>query len=138
MTTAQVNLILEANAALIERADTQHVESYFSPRYVVHVGGAQRRGHSSVRGFVDALGKAFSDLSVSVDVLVEAEDTVCWQRTIRGRHAGAFQGFPASGRTIEWRDMVVSRFEQGVIAEEWAVTDLAETLLRARDGHDAD
>jgi hypothetical protein len=30
--------------------------------------------------------------------------------------------------------MVVSRFERGLIAEEWVVTDLAEQLLMARKG----
>ena len=32
------------------------------------------------------------------------------------------------------RDMVVSRFEGGLIAEEWVVTDLAERLLLTRKG----
>jgi predicted ester cyclase len=43
-------------------------------------------------------------------------------------------GFPATGRRVVWRDMIVSRFVDGVIAEDWVVTDLAERLLLARKG----
>jgi hypothetical protein len=35
-------------------------------------------------------------------------------------------------RRIVWRDMVTSRFRDGLIAEEWAISDLAERLLLAR------
>jgi hypothetical protein len=31
-----------------------------------------------------------------------------------------------------WRDMVTSRFEGGLIVEDWVISDLAEQLLRAR------
>jgi hypothetical protein len=41
-------------------------------------------------------------------------------------------GFPATGRPIVWRDMVTSRFQDGRIAEDWVLTDLAERLLLAR------
>ena len=57
-----------------------------------------------------------------------------WQRTHRGTHKGDFRGFPATGRRIVWRDMIVTRFRGGLIAEEWAISDLAERLLRARKG----
>jgi predicted ester cyclase len=49
-------------------------------------------------------------------------------RTHRGTHQADFMGVPASGRSVTWRDMVVTRYEAGKIAEEWAVSDLAEQL----------
>jgi hypothetical protein len=63
---------------------------------------------------------------------VEGEDRVAWQRTLRGIQQGDYKGFPATGRLIVWRDMVTSRFRDGLIAEDWVITDLAERLLRAR------
>ncbi|HRW61363.1 MAG TPA: ester cyclase, partial [Defluviicoccus sp.] len=60
------------------------------------------------------------------------KDRVAWQRTLRGKHLGAFKGFPPSERPLVWRDMVTSKFRNGQIAEEWIVTDLAERLLAAR------
>jgi hypothetical protein len=34
-----------------------------------------------------------------------------------------------SGQILTWRDMVVSRFENGRIAEEWNVSELAGEML---------
>jgi predicted ester cyclase len=33
---------------------------------------------------------------------------------------------------VQWSDQVISEIEDGRIAEEWLVTDLAEQLLLAR------
>jgi predicted ester cyclase len=76
--------------------------------------------------------RAFADLQVEVEILVKAKDRVAWQRTIRATQKGDFKGFPATGRRIVWRDMVTSRFRDGLIAEDWFITDLAERLLLAR------
>ena len=62
--------------------------------------------------------EAFSDLQVKVEILAESKDRVAWQRTLLGAHRGDFRGFPATGRPIAWRDMVTSRFRDGLIAED--------------------
>ena len=57
---------------------------------------------------------------------------IAWQRTLRATHKGDYMGFPATGKKLVWRDMVTSRFQDGLIQEDWVITDLAEQLLRAR------
>jgi predicted ester cyclase len=76
--------------------------------------------------------RAFPDAEVEVEILAESKDRVAWQRTLRATHQGSFKGFPATGRPIVWRDMVVSRFRDGLIAEDWLIPDLAERLLLGR------
>ena len=78
--------------------------------------------------------EAFSDVAVDVDILVESGDRVAWQRTMRATHSGPYAGFPATGKSLVWRDMLTTRFEGDRIAEEWGVSDLAERLLLARKG----
>ncbi|WP_162026491.1 MULTISPECIES: ester cyclase [unclassified Lentimonas] len=63
---------------------------------------------------------------------MEGEDRIAWQRTVRGIQNAALLGFPATKRPIIWRDMVTSRFQDGLFAEDWVITDLAERLLLAR------
>lgn len=121
-----------ANAHLIEQGSIERIDDYFSTEYFVHLGSSSRKGHAAVRGFAKALHKSFSQLRVEVEILMEADDRISWQRTSHGTQTGAFQGFPASGIEITWRDMVVSRFEDGRITQEWVVTDMAEALLRSR------
>jgi predicted ester cyclase len=89
-------------------------------------------GHDTIRKVLGLYRRAFPDVRVQVEILVESKNRVAWQRTLRATHTGDFRGFPATGRPIVWRDMVTSRFRDGLIAEDWLLTDLAERLLLAR------
>jgi predicted ester cyclase len=122
-----------ANEALITHGNQEVIGDFFTPEYLVHVtDGEIRGGHDAIRKILDMLQGAFRHFRVEVEILVEGQDRVAWQRTLRATHQGNFKGFPATGREITWRDMITSRFEDGRIAEEWVVTDLAERLLLSR------
>lgn len=133
MTRSLSTAIKAANAALLVRGDLASVGEFFAPDYVAHVTGRDfRGGHAWVRRYVRMVRRGFTDLEVEVEILLVGKDRVAWQRTLRGRHTGAFMGFPATGRKVVWRDMVTSRFRRGRIAEDWVASDLAERLLLAR------
>lgn len=123
--------IQAANWALIGNGNLDAVGEFFTPDYVAHLTERDMEGHDAIRGFLGMLQSAFPDLQIEVEILVEGENRVAWQRTLRGTHQGDFMGFSASGRQIVWRDMVTSRFCDGLIAEDWAISDLAERLLHA-------
>jgi len=46
-----------------------------------------------------------------------------------GNSSREFTGVAPSGRNLTWRDMVVTRFAGGKVAEEWVVSDLSAQLL---------
>lgn len=124
-----------ANQDLFVRGDLDTIPEHFTPDYVVQLAaGRALRGHDAIRAAVTLTRRAFPVLTVEVELLVESGDRVAWQRTFRGVQAGAYHGFPASGREIVWRELVVSRFEGGRVAEERLVSELAERLLMSRKG----
>lgn len=123
-----------ANESLLVNGNDA-ADRFFAPGYVAHGTGRDLTGGpDAVRRFVGMLHGAFSNLEVTVDILAETADRVAWQRTLAGTQSGSYMGFPATGRRVVWRDMIVSRFVDGVIAEDWVVTDLAERRLLARKG----
>jgi predicted ester cyclase len=124
--------IKAANRTLIAEGNTDAVGEFFTADYVAHATDQEIRGNGAIRKWVLDLKRAFPDLQVEVDLLVEAKDRLAWQRTLQGSQQGSFRGFPATGRRMIWRDMVVSRFRDELIAEDWVVTDIVERLLRAR------
>ena len=125
--------ILAANTALLAKGKLDSVGEFFAKDYAAHLTDQDMTGgHDAIRKFVELYRQAFPDLEVDVKILVEGKDRVAWQRTLRGTHKGDFKGFPATGRAIVWRDMVTSRFRDGLIAEDWSISDLAERLLVAR------
>lgn len=129
-TLSQIN---KANAALLERGEAGVVEEYFSPDYIVHITGKDiTGGHDLIRKVVVMYQKAFSDITTTIEILAQQDDRVSWQRIIRATHRSPFKGFPATNRQMVWREMITSRFKDGLIAEEWFLTDLAEQLLFAR------
>jgi steroid delta-isomerase-like uncharacterized protein len=121
-----------ANSALLANGRVGALGEFFTPDYVAHGTDKGMTGHGAIRRFVAMYRRAFRDIQVEVEILVKAKDRVAWQRTVRATHKGNFKGFPATGRPIVWRDMVTSRFRDGLIAEDWVISDLAERLLLAR------
>lgn len=122
-----------ANESLITKVEYDAVPKFFSPGYIAHLTDQDvAGGHKLVRAFMELYQRAFPHLKVQVEILLEGVDRIAWQRTLRAKHEGAFKGFPASGREIVWRDVVTSRFQDGLIAEEWMISDLAERLLLSR------
>ncbi len=65
---------------------------------------------------------------MEVTVLMQAGDTIAWQRTFSGTHEAEIAGIPPSGQKVKWRDIVVSRFDGEKIAEDWTVSELAGEL----------
>jgi predicted ester cyclase len=132
MERSHASIIRAANHALIEQADIDAVADYFAPHYVAHATDADFHAHDFIRSFIATIRRAFPDLRSEVEILVESDDRVAWHRTLRATHKGAFKGFPPTGKPIVWRDAVTSRFEDGLIVEDWVISDLAERLLGAR------
>jgi steroid delta-isomerase-like uncharacterized protein len=133
MSRSLASKIEAANSALIVNGDLGVVGKFFAPDYVAHLTDQDMTGgHGAIRRVLGMYRRAFPDLQVELEILVKAKDRVAWQRTLRATHKGDFKGFPATGRPIVWRDMVTSRFRDGLIAEDWVITDLAERLLLAR------
>lgn len=135
MTESHKAVIERANQALFAERDTDAADEYFTAGYRAHGTGRDLTGGpAAVRRYLGTLLDAFESLEVDVEVLAEDGERVAWHRTLAGAQTGAFMGFPATGRRVVWRDMLVSRFEGDRIAEEWVVTDLAAALLQARKG----
>jgi predicted ester cyclase len=133
MPRSLASIIHAANDALIAGNNIDAIGDFFTEDYVTHltdqdIGG----GHEAIRKALGMLHHAFPKIEVEVEILVEGKDRVAWQRTLRATHAGGYMGFPPTGRPLVWRDMIVSVFRDGRMAEDWFITDLAERLLRAR------
>ncbi len=125
--------ILSATSALFQDGRIETIGKHFAPDYVVHTTGQDLHGGVKlIRSVIELYRGAFPDLKVDVQFFLESADTVSWQRTMRATHTGAFKGFPPTGQPMVWREMVLSRFRNSLIVEEWVVTDLAERLLFAR------
>ncbi len=119
-----------ANDEILGKGNLGVVDKIFATDYVVHAGGKDHKGHAFVRRFVGLLSSAIPDIRVvEVAILNQAADTIVWERTLSGTHEAELARIPPTGRKVKWRDIVVTSFDGGKIAEEWTVSELAGELV---------
>ena len=93
------------------------IPDVYHPDFVDHVNSLEYRGHEGARRSVALYLELFPDLSFVVDEQVSEGDRVASRWTLRGTHRG---------RSVTLRGIVISRFEDGRIIEDWAASDTME------------
>jgi steroid delta-isomerase-like uncharacterized protein len=118
----------------MESGDTDAVYEFFSPEFKSHV--SDRVGFT--RGTDARLGEqtwwnnvrsAFPDMTFTVDLLVEQDDIVVSNWTVRGTHTGtAFYDVPPSGKPVVINGTGILRIRDGQIVEHWGGPHCQEGL----------
>ncbi len=112
---------------VINGRDLDAVADIYADDYVYHgAGGLTLRGPAAVREFAAAILAASSDRRAVVERQVVEGHRVVTQFTSRGTRTGSFQGRPPTGREWVTEGIVISRIEDGRIAEDWEVTRSSE------------
>ncbi len=112
----------------INGGDEAVLEYLVHPDYVYRTPGEEIVGREGLAAMFRGYRSAFPDMALSVqDILVDGDKTVL-DFSLRGTHRGDFMGIAASGRPFEIRGVVISRFRDGKIAEEWELMDVMGLL----------
>jgi ubiquinone/menaquinone biosynthesis C-methylase UbiE/predicted ester cyclase len=99
--------------------DLDGIASVYHPDFVDHVNRLEYRGHDGARRSVALYLELFPDLRFEVEEQVSEGDRVASRWTLRGTH---------KGRAVELRGIVISRFEDGRIIEDWAASDTLDLV----------
>lgn len=99
------------------------VDELAHPDYVYRNPTEELRGAEAVKGLFAAYRAGFPDFHVHVDERVADGDRIAQAFTLTGTHRGEFMGIPATGKAIKVHGVVISRFADGKIVEEWEVID---------------
>ena len=93
------------------------IPDVYHPEFVDHVNALEYHGHEGARRSVALYLELFPDLRFVVDEQVTEGDCVASRWTLNGTHRG---------RSVTLRGIVISRFEDGRIIEDWAASDTIE------------
>jgi ubiquinone/menaquinone biosynthesis C-methylase UbiE/predicted ester cyclase len=99
--------------------DLDGIARDYHPDFVDHVNRFTYSGHDGARRSVALYLELFPDLRFEVEDQVTEGDKVASRWTLRGTHRG---------RPVELRGIVISRFEEGRIIEDWAASDTMELV----------
>ena len=94
--------------------DLDSASRYYSSEFVDHVNGREFRGLEGVRQSVDLYTKVLADLTLVVEDQVTEGDRVTSRFVVSGT---------ISGKRVRFNGITISRFKDGVIVEDWSVTD---------------
>ncbi len=117
------------NQVLVNEGDFDRIPEFIAESYVMHTPTGAETGPELIRDFVSALRTAFPDLEVETEVLAVDGDKVVWRRTHHGTHEGEFMGVAPTGRSVTWQAIVVTRYDEGLVVEEWGASTLGAALL---------
>jgi len=127
--TDQHTAIIRECFAYATKGDRAGLERILSPDFVIYVP-EEHRGVDGLLEMVETFRSALPDLAVTVDHQFADGDYVATRFTVRGTHDGELLGAPPTGRPVAVTGITVSRCEDGRIAEEWELVDVAGLLQR--------
>jgi steroid delta-isomerase-like uncharacterized protein len=88
----------------------------------------QATGPQAVKVVFATLHRAFPDLRVTIDDLIEEGDKVVARQTVTGTHQGEYMGLPPTGKSVTYDEIFILRFANGRIAEIWGVVDVLSQM----------
>jgi steroid delta-isomerase-like uncharacterized protein len=118
--------LLAKYSAAMDSGDTDAVFEFWSEDFHSHVTervSPERLG-SDVRGeeveWWRQVRSSFPDMVFTVDLLIESDDMVVSNWTVKGTHTGTpFYDVPASGAPVEINGTAILRIRDGQIVEHW-------------------
>jgi steroid delta-isomerase-like uncharacterized protein len=68
--------------------------------------------------------RAYPDLHITIEDLIEEGDKVVSRNTVTGTHHGEYMGLPPTGKSVTYNEIFIVRFAAGRVAETWGVVDV--------------
>ena len=103
---------------------SQTVDKVFDPDVKQHTPFEATGTQALKEGVVARLYRAFPDLHITLEDLIEEGDKVVEKDLVTGTHQGEFNGLPPTGRSVSYHEIFIMRFANGRIAEIWGVVDI--------------
>jgi predicted ester cyclase len=122
-------------AEALNRHDLAALDRFCGEDYAWHgMGGTEVRGREAFRRAVELFFIAFPDIYAEVlDIIVDGDRAAVRYRE-SGTHLGELDDLPPTGRTAAWDGVAIYRVADGLLVEEWSVSDRL-AMLEAIGAH---
>lgn len=105
------------------RHDLARYRALYAPTALIHGFAPVPLGIDAVLGGYSAFFAGFPDLRLAVEETLVEGERIAVRFTIRGVHAGVFQGIPPTDRPIEVQGFSILHFRDGFVVERWNQLD---------------
>lgn len=115
-------------AEFIERVwnkgDLAYADELFHPAATSPSAPDLPTGATAVKQLAGMVRTAFPDYSMRIEQIVGEDDKVGARFVQTGTHDGEFMGLSPTGRSVEWTETGILRFEGGKVVESWYEADI--------------
>jgi steroid delta-isomerase-like uncharacterized protein len=123
-TAAKNMAMIQAYVDAANRGDASYLDEYLAPDYVHH-GPARDLDANGFKAFHQMVLFAFPGLTFTIDDMFAAGDEVVTRWTLHGVQKGEFRGIAPTGKAVTVTGIIISRFENGRVVEEWEEANMA-------------
>lgn len=126
--------ILEANKASARqffqdidesRGSLEFIDNWMTPDFQSHFNSPDAMDLAAYRQFMSDALNAFPEMRHDIHYMVAENDLVALGITLHMVHTGEYLGIAPTGQSIAVEEIVVLKFANGKIVEEWGVFDFA-------------
>ena len=104
---------------------SQTIDELVEPDAVIHTPlPIEATGAQLLKEVFARLHRAFPDLHITIEDLIEEGDKVVSRNMVTGTHQGEYMGIPPTGKSVTYNEIFILRFTGGRIAETWGVVDV--------------
>ena len=125
---ATVRRLLDAMNTGDAELVSQTIDEVFEPDVKQHSPFEATGTQTLKENVVARLYRAFPDLHITIEDLIEEGDKVVEKDTVTGTHQGEYNGLPPTGKSVSYSEIFIMRFVNGRIAEIWGVVDLLSQM----------
>lgn len=119
---------------VVNGGDYSLVTTYIATDYRYHgIGGMAAAGPEGFASAIREFRTALPDLRSEIKNIVSEGDFVVLRFDFTGTHAGPFLGIAATGKTVHFEGMIMRRFRNSQVIEDWDFFDMPTVLKQIQE-----
>jgi steroid delta-isomerase-like uncharacterized protein len=117
------NLMTRFYDEVMSKGNLDAIDELVSPDYIEHDDDSLAPGREGLKQHVSMIRRGFPDMTVKIEDMVIDGNRGAARTSIQATHSGEFMGMPPTGKRVEITGMDFVRFDGGLSAEHWGMTD---------------
>jgi steroid delta-isomerase-like uncharacterized protein len=113
---------------VVNNHDFAVLDAIIGPTFCVVPDDQGMQGPEGMKQFLAWLFTIFPDIHYTVEDVIAEEDRVVARARARATHQGEYLGHPATGKPVEYAEILIFRAVDGRITEWWLALDRLSIL----------
>lgn len=124
MTLSKQKKIIKHFVDAHNRQDLDALGNLLAPNFKAHIAGMDKT--LELKAYLEGVKmahQAFSNLTFTIQDIIEEGEKVAVHILAQGRHTGEYMGIQPTGKSIEFNAIAIRRIVDGKVIEEWQTND---------------